>query len=188
MRVPTSLDCRADSVLLFYNDVRRLQNLCLGTYGNDCQLVHRAHSSETCNSIAADYDISVATLKANNPSLDCGQVYDGLVLCVTKGLIRPPAEAALNMSRKAFERVPMPLGEAITATNDVSTTSATVSAPASSAAVSAPASSATVSAPASSSAVPASSSAEPPASSTSSADPVNKARALKYHHHHSKHH
>lgn len=66
------------------------QDLCLGRYGNDCQLVHRAGNSDTCYSIAARYGISLSMLQDNNPSLNCDQVYDGLNLCVAPGVMRPP--------------------------------------------------------------------------------------------------
>ncbi|PWN21315.1 hypothetical protein BCV69DRAFT_238487, partial [Microstroma glucosiphilum] len=63
--------------------------LCLGRYGSDCQLVHRATTSDTCYSIAAQYGIEVSMMETNNPSMDCDQIYDGLNLCVASGVVRP---------------------------------------------------------------------------------------------------
>ncbi|ETS59620.1 hypothetical protein PaG_06544 [Moesziomyces aphidis] len=70
--------------------------LCLGRYGNDCQFVHRCSNSDTCESIANDYGISTHRLQDNNPSLDCNIVYEGLMLCVSAGSIRPPADHSIN--------------------------------------------------------------------------------------------
>lgn len=70
--------------------------LCLGRYGNDCQFVHECTSQDTCESIASAYGISTELLQNNNPSLDCNVVYDGLMLCVSAGSIRPPADDSLN--------------------------------------------------------------------------------------------
>ncbi|PWN26688.1 hypothetical protein BDZ90DRAFT_214482, partial [Jaminaea rosea] len=63
--------------------------LCLGRYGNDCQVVHRCTPADTCSSIAAQYKIPLSLLQDNNPSMNCGQIYDGLVLCVAPGVMRP---------------------------------------------------------------------------------------------------
>lgn len=99
------------------------QQLCLGTWGNDCQLVYRATNSDTCNSIEAQHNITRATLKGNNPNLDCGQVYSGLMLCVTQGIIRPPSNSAVNITFDALSpgydntNATMPLGTAVVATN-----------------------------------------------------------------------
>ncbi|CAO1617824.1 unnamed protein product [Sympodiomycopsis kandeliae] len=73
-------------------------DLCLGRYGSDCQLVHRARGNDNCYTITQQYGISEETLLDNNPSLDCGQVYDGLVLCVAPNVMRPPPVAALQAS------------------------------------------------------------------------------------------
>ncbi|PWZ01356.1 hypothetical protein BCV70DRAFT_149336, partial [Testicularia cyperi] len=70
--------------------------LCLGRYGNDCQFVHQCSNQDTCESIASQYGISTKRLKDNNPSLDCDVVYDGLMLCVSAGSIRPPADNSIN--------------------------------------------------------------------------------------------
>lgn len=71
------------------------QELCLGRYGSDCQLVHRATTSDTCYSIAAQYGIEVSMMETNNPSMDCDQIYDGLNLCVASGVVRPNPSAEL---------------------------------------------------------------------------------------------
>lgn len=99
--------------------------LCLGRYGNDCQLVHRARSSDTCESIAGQYGISVTTLRQNNPNVDCGQVYSGLMLCTVDGLIRPTADSALPLSYTAPVAGDMPEGTVLIAkaTSNTSTTS-----------------------------------------------------------------
>lgn len=70
--------------------------LCLGRYGNDCQNVHRVQGSDTCNSIARDFSISRETLINNNPSINCNNLYDGLMVCVSDGSIRPPPDASLD--------------------------------------------------------------------------------------------
>ncbi|TKY86120.1 hypothetical protein EX895_004945 [Sporisorium graminicola] len=70
--------------------------LCLGRYGNDCQFVHQCTDQDTCESIANAYGITTQRLQSNNPSLDCDIVYDGLMLCVSAGSIRPPADSSLN--------------------------------------------------------------------------------------------
>ncbi|KAF6767592.1 LysM domain protein [Kalmanozyma brasiliensis GHG001] len=70
--------------------------LCLGRYGNDCQFVHQATDQDTCESIANAYGISTQLLQNNNPSLDCNIVYSGLMLCVSAGSIRPPADSSIN--------------------------------------------------------------------------------------------
>lgn len=99
------------------------QQLCLGTWGNDCQLVHRAVDSDTCESIEAQYNITRAILKTNNPNLSCGQVYSGLMLCVTQGIIRPPSNSAVNITYNPlspgldYMNATMPLGTAVVATN-----------------------------------------------------------------------
>lgn len=86
-------------------------------------MVHRATGSDDCSTIASQYGIDIPTLRRNNPSLNCGQVYDGLVLCVIPGTIRPPSEPALNVSYVAVDGdagnvvTTMPLGEVIVATN-----------------------------------------------------------------------
>ncbi|PWN45976.1 hypothetical protein IE81DRAFT_283481, partial [Ceraceosorus guamensis] len=67
--------------------------LCLGRYGNDCQLVHRVRGSDTCESMARDYSISRDTLVNNNPSINCDNLYDGLMVCVTDGSVRPPPDS-----------------------------------------------------------------------------------------------
>lgn len=77
------------------------QELCLGRYGNDCQLVHRAISTDTCYAIASQFGISLELLQDNNPSLNCDQVYDGLNLCVAPAVVRPPPVDALNASIQA---------------------------------------------------------------------------------------
>ncbi|PWN90172.1 hypothetical protein FA10DRAFT_223364, partial [Acaromyces ingoldii] len=61
-------------------------DLCLGRYGNDCQLVHEAQGSDSCHSIARRYNITESLLKNNNPLLNCDVVYDGLMLCVAPGI------------------------------------------------------------------------------------------------------
>lgn len=58
--------------------------------------MHRCTNSDTCNGIAARYSISQSLLEDNNPSLDCNEVYDGLVLCVAPGVMRPPPLDALS--------------------------------------------------------------------------------------------
>ncbi|CAO1617986.1 unnamed protein product [Parajaminaea phylloscopi] len=78
--------------------------LCLGRYGNDCQAVHRCRNSDTCYSIASQYSIPLSLLRDNNPSLDCDSVYDGLVLCVAPGVMRPPPVDALNAAIKAQKK------------------------------------------------------------------------------------
>ncbi|SPO27480.1 uncharacterized protein UTRI_10597 [Ustilago trichophora] len=70
--------------------------LCLGRYGNDCQFVHQCTEQDTCESIASNYGITTQRLQSNNPSLDCNIVYDGLMLCVSAGSIRPPADKSIN--------------------------------------------------------------------------------------------
>lgn len=70
--------------------------LCLGRYGNDCQFVHQCTEQDTCESIANAYGITTERLQNNNPSLDCNVVYDGLMLCVSAGSIRPPADQSIN--------------------------------------------------------------------------------------------
>ena len=70
--------------------------LCLGRYGNDCQFVHQCTDQDTCESIASAYGITTQRLQSNNPSLDCNIVYDGLMLCVSAGSIRPPADNSIN--------------------------------------------------------------------------------------------
>ncbi|CDR98955.1 uncharacterized protein SPSC_06259 [Sporisorium scitamineum] len=70
--------------------------LCLGRYGNDCQFVHQCTDQDTCESIANAYGITTQRLQSNNPSLDCDIVYDGLMLCVSAGSIRPPADSSIN--------------------------------------------------------------------------------------------
>ncbi|SPO27136.1 uncharacterized protein UTRI_10597_B [Ustilago trichophora] len=70
--------------------------LCLGRYGNDCQFVHQCTDQDTCESIASNYGITTQRLQSNNPSLDCNIVYDGLMLCVSAGSIRPPADKSIN--------------------------------------------------------------------------------------------
>ncbi|PWN37365.1 uncharacterized protein FA14DRAFT_115796, partial [Meira miltonrushii] len=97
--------------------------LCLGRYGNDCQMVYRATENDNCETIAGQFGISVATLLENNPTADCDQIYDGLVLCTLDGLVRPPANPALHLNPKVNPKVPapgnaqMPLGTAIVAAN-----------------------------------------------------------------------
>ncbi|KAJ1576923.1 hypothetical protein NDA12_004465 [Ustilago hordei] len=70
--------------------------LCLGRYGNDCQFVHQCTNQDTCESIANAYRITTERLQSNNPSLDCNTVYEGLMLCVSAGSIRPPADQSIN--------------------------------------------------------------------------------------------
>ncbi|SJX62462.1 uncharacterized protein SRS1_13312 [Sporisorium reilianum f. sp. reilianum] len=70
--------------------------LCLGRYGNDCQFVHQCTDQDTCESIANAYGITTQRLQSNNPSLDCNIVYQGLMLCVSAGSIRPPADSSIN--------------------------------------------------------------------------------------------
>lgn len=91
--------------------------LCLGRFGNDCQMVHRATGSDSCESIAAHYGVSVATLQENNPTLDCDVVYDGLMLCTLDGLVRPPADPQMHLVAKApvANNVQMPMGKVVTA-------------------------------------------------------------------------
>ncbi|KDN45261.1 carbohydrate-binding module family 50 protein [Tilletiaria anomala UBC 951] len=72
--------------------------ICLGRYGSDCQIVYRATSSDTCSSIASAFGISLSLLKSNNPTLDCGIVYDGLMLCTAPGNIVPVTPSGLNSS------------------------------------------------------------------------------------------
>jgi hypothetical protein len=103
----------------------------LGTYGNDCQLVHRATSTDDCTTISSQYNITQDTLLTNNPNVDCDQVYAGLMLCVVAGIIRPPSFTALNLTyfdedATANATLPlnatqfvMPLGTAVVATNAV---------------------------------------------------------------------
>lgn len=80
------------------------QRLCLGRYGNDCQFVHQCTDQDTCESIANAYGITTEVLQNNNPSLDCNVVYDGLMLCVSAGIIRPPAERSINATEAKVAR------------------------------------------------------------------------------------
>ncbi|EPQ32415.1 uncharacterized protein PFL1_00611 [Pseudozyma flocculosa PF-1] len=80
------------------------RKLCLGRFGNDCQFVHRCTNGDTCDSIAAQYGISQELLQDNNPILDCDIVYDGLVLCVTPGSVRPPADSSINSTAIRIQR------------------------------------------------------------------------------------
>jgi hypothetical protein len=85
-------------------------------------LVHRATNTDDCTTIAAQYGITESLLRGNNPNMDCGQVYDGLMLCVVAGLVRPPADPSLNNSYVAEKNsgqanFVMPLGKAIVAHN-----------------------------------------------------------------------
>lgn len=93
--------------------------LCLGRYGNDCQMVHRARNSDTCESIAGQYDISVDLLLQNNPTASCDQIYDGLMLCTLDGLVRPPADPQLHLNAKVPKPgdSQMPLGKVLVAAN-----------------------------------------------------------------------
>lgn len=70
--------------------------LCLGRYGNDCQFVRQCTNADTCQGIADNYGISVQRLQDNNPTLNCDIVYQGLMLCVSAGSIRPPADQSLS--------------------------------------------------------------------------------------------
>ncbi|UZJ51262.1 hypothetical protein CBS101457_000582 [Exobasidium rhododendri] len=97
--------------------------LCLGTYGSDCQMVHRAASGDDCSTISSQYNITEDILQNNNPSLNCDQVYDGLMLCVVNGIVRPPSFTSLNLTY-ADEKNPtnataatLPFGTAVVATN-----------------------------------------------------------------------
>lgn len=103
--------------------------LCLGKYGNDCQMVHRATANDNCESIAGQYGISVDLLLQNNPTASCDQIYDGLVLCTLNGLVRPPANPALHLHGKAPKPgdAQMPLGSAIVAVNPPAPASTTAS-------------------------------------------------------------
>ena len=78
--------------------------LCLGRYGNDCQFVHQCTNQDTCESIANAYGITTQLLQSNNPSLDCNVVYDGLMLCVSAGSIRPPADNSINATDAKIAR------------------------------------------------------------------------------------
>ncbi|KAN0066203.1 hypothetical protein ACQY0O_000297 [Thecaphora frezii] len=80
------------------------KELCLGRFGNDCQFVHRCSNSDTCSSVAQQYGISQSLLQDNNPILDCDVVYDGLVLCVAPGSIRPPADMSINSTMIRLQR------------------------------------------------------------------------------------
>lgn len=93
--------------------------LCLGRYGNDCQMVYRATNSDTCESIAGQYGISVNTLLENNPTASCDQIYDGLVLCTLDGLVRPPADPKLHLNKNVPKPgdSQMPLGNVLVAKN-----------------------------------------------------------------------
>lgn len=63
--------------------------------------MHRVTGGDTCYSIAANYKIPLSLLEDNNPSMDCNQIYDGLVLCVAPGVMRPPPVDALNAAIQA---------------------------------------------------------------------------------------
>jgi hypothetical protein len=87
-------------------------------------MVHRATNTDDCTTIASQYNITESLLLDNNPSLSCDQVYDGLMLCVVQGIVRPPSPTALNVSYVATDnssnvQAVMPLGTAIIATNAV---------------------------------------------------------------------
>ena len=53
------------------------QVLCAGTSGQDCDQIHVVGLGDTCDVVAAEYNITVAVLRANNPQLDwyCGNMY-----------------------------------------------------------------------------------------------------------------
>ncbi len=76
------------------------QQICLGRYGTDCQLVHRCVSSDTCASLSAQYGIAEQLLQTNNPTLDCAAVYDGLMLCVAPGKVVPDSPQELRTAAR----------------------------------------------------------------------------------------
>ncbi|KAK0530284.1 hypothetical protein OC835_004064 [Tilletia horrida] len=76
--------------------------LCLGRFGSDCQLVHRVRNAESCTDLLRRYDISREVLIENNPNLDCGNIYDGLNLCVAPGRIAPPEPRGMYVARRSL--------------------------------------------------------------------------------------
>ncbi|KAK0567027.1 hypothetical protein OC844_000461 [Tilletia horrida] len=76
--------------------------LCLGRFGSDCQLVHRVRNAESCTDLLRRYDISRQVLIENNPNLDCGNIYDGLNLCVAPGRIAPPEPRGMYVARRSL--------------------------------------------------------------------------------------
>ncbi|KAK0553364.1 hypothetical protein OC846_002524 [Tilletia horrida] len=77
--------------------------LCLGRFGSDCQLVHRVRNDESCTDILQKYDLSRRVLMENNPNLDCGNIYNGLNLCVAPGRIAPPEPHGLYVARRSVK-------------------------------------------------------------------------------------
>jgi LysM repeat protein len=60
------------------------ETLCLGTDGEDCRDTYLVKSGDTCDHIAATYELNMTILLMNNPQLnEMCDIYVGEVLCVS---------------------------------------------------------------------------------------------------------
>ncbi|TFY80179.1 hypothetical protein EWM64_g3837 [Hericium alpestre] len=66
--------------------------LCLGLQGEDCTTTFVVGSTDTCATITTAYNISLATVLANNPNVNsvCSNIYPGEVLCVASQVFQYP--------------------------------------------------------------------------------------------------
>ncbi|KAG5731543.1 hypothetical protein E4T56_gene5484, partial [Termitomyces sp. T112] len=70
-------------------DLQAGQVLCLGLEGQDCSIVQVVAEGDSCNNITMSANITLATLRANNPNVNanCTNIYPGEVLCTASELI-----------------------------------------------------------------------------------------------------
>lgn len=59
---------------------------------------------DTCESLIEAYDLPMSLFQDNNPAMNCDQIYDGLVLCVAAGVMRPPPVAQIINTTVAAEK------------------------------------------------------------------------------------
>ncbi|KAI0714537.1 hypothetical protein C8Q76DRAFT_840566 [Earliella scabrosa] len=80
------------------------QTICLGIFGQDCQVVHIIGPGQTCESIARAAGTTVNILLANNPNVDnaCTNLEIGQVLCTADDVFvsaAPPPPRTVTETR-----------------------------------------------------------------------------------------
>lgn len=75
------------------SDLTPGKSICLGYEGEDCSTTYVVKADDTCDGLSSVAGINSTMLFLNNPQIDaeCGNLYIGEVLCVSKTVQVPPA-------------------------------------------------------------------------------------------------